>query len=79
MRNSLYGQPYFRRSNSRDYQCGAAGKDSRLYPFKSVADEHLLSLYDRSMACEHLQILVDAGILDSFVVAGGENSGRFQS
>jgi dTDP-glucose pyrophosphorylase len=54
-------------------------KDSRLYPFKRVAHKHLLSLYDRSMVFEYLQTLVDVGILDSIVIAGGENSGRFQS
>lgn len=55
----------------------AGGKGSRLYPLTKITNKHLLPVYDKPMIYYPIQTLVDAGIRDILVVAGGGNAGDF--
>ncbi len=55
----------------------AGGTGSRLHPLTTVTNKHLLPVYNRPMICFPIEKLIDAGIRDIMIVAGGENAGRF--
>ena len=55
----------------------AGGTGSRLFPLTKITNKHLLHIYDRPMIYYPIQTLVDAGIRDILIVAGGRNSGDF--
>jgi glucose-1-phosphate thymidylyltransferase len=55
----------------------AGGSGSRLYPLTKITNKHLLPIYDKPMIYYPIQTLVEAGIRDILLVAGGRNSGDF--
>ena len=55
----------------------AGGTGSRLAPLTRVTNKHLLPVYDRPMVFYPIQTLVNAGITDILLVAGGQNAGEF--
>jgi glucose-1-phosphate thymidylyltransferase len=55
----------------------AGGLGTRLHPLTKITNKHLLPIYDRPMIYYPLQTLVDAGIRDILVVAGGNHAGEF--
>jgi len=55
----------------------AGGLGTRLYPLTRVTNKHLLPVYDRPMVFYPIQALVQAGIEDILIVAGGNNAGDF--
>lgn len=55
----------------------AGGLGSRLSPLTRVTNKHLLPIYNRPMIYYPIQTLVDAGIKDILLVAGGNNAGEF--
>src|SRR6187200_1171557 len=55
----------------------AGGLGSRLDPLTRVTNKHLLPVYNRPMVYYPIQTLVDGGINEILVVAGGNNAGDF--
>ena len=55
----------------------AGGTGSRLYPLTKVTNKHLLPVYNEPMIYYPLRTLVEAGIVQILIVAGGRNSGDF--
>ena len=55
----------------------AGGTGSRLNPLTRVTNKHLLPVYDRPMVYYPIQTLVNAGIQEILLVAGGKNAGDF--
>ena len=55
----------------------AGGLGSRLEPLTRVTNKHLLPIYDRPMIYFPIQTLVDAGITEILLVAGGNHAGEF--
>jgi glucose-1-phosphate thymidylyltransferase len=55
----------------------AGGTGSRLFPLTKITNKHLLPVYDRPMIYYPIETLVDAGITDILIVAGGRNAGDF--
>src|SRR5437667_12075674 len=55
----------------------AGGTGSRLFPLTKITNKHLLPIYDKPMIYYPIQTLVEAGIRDILLVAGGRNSGDF--
>jgi glucose-1-phosphate thymidylyltransferase len=55
----------------------AGGKGSRLHPLTRVTNKHLLPVYDKPMLYYPIQTLVNAGIQEILLVAGGKNAGDF--
>ncbi len=55
----------------------AGGTGSRLDPLTRVTNKHLLPVYDKPMIYYPLQKLLEAGIRDILIVAGGNNAGDF--
>jgi glucose-1-phosphate thymidylyltransferase len=55
----------------------AGGLGTRLLPLTRVTNKHLLPVYDRPMIFYPIQTLVNAGITDILLVAGGQNAGDF--
>jgi glucose-1-phosphate thymidylyltransferase len=55
----------------------AGGTGSRLNPLTRVTNKHLLPVYDKPMIYYPIQTLVNAGITEILLVAGGRNSGDF--
>jgi glucose-1-phosphate thymidylyltransferase len=55
----------------------AGGSGSRLNPLTRVTNKHLLPVYDKPMVYYPIQTLVDAGIEEILLVAGGKNAGEF--
>lgn len=55
----------------------AGGLGTRLHPLTKITNKHLLPIYDRPMIHYPLRTLVDAGIRDILVVAGGNHAGEF--
>ncbi len=55
----------------------AGGLGTRLRPLTSIVNKHLLPVYDKPMIYYPIQALVNAGIEDILVVAGGNNAGDF--
>jgi glucose-1-phosphate thymidylyltransferase len=55
----------------------AGGTGSRLHPLTKVTNKHLLPVYDRPMIYFPIQTLVNAGITEILLVAGGKNAGEF--
>ena len=55
----------------------AGGTGSRLNPLTRVTNKHLLPVYDKPMVYYPIQTLVNAGIEEILLVAGGKNSGDF--
>ena len=55
----------------------AGGTGSRLFPLTKVTNKHLLPVYDRPMIYYPIQTLVNAGITEILLVAGGKNAGEF--
>ena len=55
----------------------AGGLGSRLFPLTKVTNKHLLPVYDKPMIYYPIQTLVNAGITDILLVAGGNNAGDF--
>lgn len=55
----------------------AGGLGTRLEPLTRITNKHLLPVYDRPMIFFPLQTLVDAGITEILLVAGGANAGDF--
>ncbi len=56
----------------------AGGIGSRLSPLTRATSKHLLPVFDRPMIFYSIQTLVNAGIHDILIVAGGQNAGDFQ-
>lgn len=55
----------------------AGGLGKRLRPLTRVTNKHLLPVYNKPMIFYPLEMLVEAGIHDILVVAGGNNAGDF--
>ena len=55
----------------------AGGLGKRLGALTRITNKHLLPIYDRPMIYYPLQTLVDAGISQILIVAGGSNAGDF--
>jgi len=55
----------------------AGGLGSRLLPMTRVTNKHLLPVYDRPMIYYPLQTLVEAGVTEILLVAGGNSAGGF--
>jgi len=55
----------------------AGGTGSRLLPLTKVTNKHLLPVYDKPMIFYPIAALVNAGISDMLLVAGGNNAGEF--
>lgn len=55
----------------------AGGSGSRLYPLTRVTNKHLLPVYDKPMVYYPIHTLVNAGIEEILLVAGGRNAGDF--
>ncbi|MBT8398741.1 MAG: NTP transferase domain-containing protein [Gemmatimonadetes bacterium] len=55
----------------------AGGLGTRLQPMTRVTNKHLLPVYDRPMIYFPIQQLVNAGVEDILLVAGGESAGDF--
>jgi glucose-1-phosphate thymidylyltransferase len=55
----------------------AGGTGSRLFPITRVTNKHLLPVYDKPMVYYPIQTLVNAGIQEILLVAGGKNAGDF--
>jgi glucose-1-phosphate thymidylyltransferase len=55
----------------------AGGLGTRLYPLTYATNKHLLPVYDRPMVFYPIQTLVNAGITEILVVAGGPHAGHF--
>ena len=55
----------------------AGGLGTRLRPLTSVTNKHLLPVYNQPMIYYPIQTLVNAGITDIMIVAGGSSAGDF--
>lgn len=55
----------------------AGGLGSRLEPLTRITNKHLLPVYDRPMIYFPIKTLVDAGISEILLVAGGNHAGEF--
>src|ERR1700745_943354 len=55
----------------------AGGTGSRLNPLTRVTNKHLLPIYEKPMVYYPIQTLVNAGIEEILLVAGGKNAGDF--
>lgn len=55
----------------------AGGLGTRLRPLTSVTNKHLLPVYNQPMIYYPIQTLVNAGVTDIMVVAGGSSAGDF--
>jgi glucose-1-phosphate thymidylyltransferase len=55
----------------------AGGSGTRLYPLTKALNKHVLPVYDRPMIYYPIQSLVQAGITDIILVAGGNHIGQF--
>src|SRR5258707_9674977 len=55
----------------------AGGTGSCLNPLTRVTNKHLLPVYDKLMVYYPIQTLVNAGIQEILLVAGGKNAGEF--
>jgi glucose-1-phosphate thymidylyltransferase len=55
----------------------AGGMGTRLYPLTKVTNKALLPVYDRPMVYWPIQTLVDSGIEDILLIAGGNSAGYF--
>ncbi len=55
----------------------AGGLGTRLLPLTRVTNKHLLPVYDQPMIYFPIQKLLQAGINDILIVAGGNNAGDF--
>lgn len=55
----------------------AGGLGTRLDPLTRIVNKHLLPVYDKPMIYYPIQALVNAGIEDILIVAGGNNAGDF--
>jgi glucose-1-phosphate thymidylyltransferase len=55
----------------------AGGLGTRLFPLTKVTNKHLLPVYNKPMIYYPIQTLVNAGISDILLVAGGNNAGDF--
>jgi glucose-1-phosphate thymidylyltransferase len=55
----------------------AGGLGTRLFPLTKITNKHLLPVYNKPMIYYPIQTLVDAGIEDILIVAGGTNAGDF--
>jgi glucose-1-phosphate thymidylyltransferase len=55
----------------------AGGTGSRLHPLTRVTNKHLLPIFDKPMVYYPIQTLVNAGIEEILLVAGGKNAGDF--
>jgi glucose-1-phosphate thymidylyltransferase len=55
----------------------AGGLGTRLHPLTKITNKHLLPVYDRPMIHYPLMTLVQAGIRDILIVAGGNHAGEF--
>ena len=55
----------------------AGGLGTRLFPLTKITNKHLLPVYDKPMIYYPIQTLVNAGIKEIMIVAGGNNAGDF--
>ena len=55
----------------------AGGLGTRLLPLTKVTNKHLLPVYDRPMIYYPIQTLVNAGVMETLLVTGGNNAGDF--
>jgi glucose-1-phosphate thymidylyltransferase len=55
----------------------AGGLGKRLYPLTKITNKHLLPVYDKPMIFYPLQTLINAGIDEILIVAGGNHAGDF--
>ena len=57
----------------------AGGLGTRLSPLTKITNKHLLPIYNKPMIYYPIQTLVEAGIKEILIVAGGRHSGDFLS
>jgi glucose-1-phosphate thymidylyltransferase len=55
----------------------AGGLGKRLHPLTKITNKHLLPIFCKPMIYYPIQTLVDAGIKDILIVAGGMHAGEF--
>ena len=55
----------------------AGGLGTRLAPLTKITNKHLLPIYNKPMIYYPIQTLVDMGIKEILLVAGGNNAGEF--
>ncbi len=55
----------------------AGGTGSRLFPLTKITNKHLLPVYKEPMIFYPIRTLINAGITEILIVAGGRNSGDF--
>jgi len=55
----------------------AGGLGTRLYPLTHITNKHLLPVYNQPMIYYPIQTLVEAGINEIMIVAGGPYAGHF--
>jgi glucose-1-phosphate thymidylyltransferase len=55
----------------------AGGLGSRLFPLTKVTNKHLLPVYNKPMIYYPIEALMNAGIQDILIVAGGNSPGDF--
>lgn len=55
----------------------AGGTGSRLYPLTKSINKHILPVYDRPMIYYPIESLVNSGITEIILVAGGNHIGQF--
>jgi glucose-1-phosphate thymidylyltransferase len=55
----------------------AGGTGSRLDPLTRITNKHLLPIYDRPMVLWAIEALVEAGVRELMLVAGGTHAGEF--
>ena len=55
----------------------AGGLGSRLFPLTKITNKHLLPIYNKPMIYYPIETLINAGIEDILIVAGGNSAGDF--
>src|SRR5436309_13229777 len=55
----------------------AGGLGTRLSPLTKITNKHLLPIYNRPMIYYPIRTLVEAGIREILIVAGGNSAGDF--
>src|SRR3989304_10571115 len=55
----------------------AGGLGTRLHPLTRITNKHLLPVYNKPMIYYPIETLVESGITDILIVAGGNNAGDF--
>lgn len=55
----------------------AGGLGTRLYPLTKITNKHLLPVFNKPMIYYPIETLIEAGIEDILIVAGGNSAGDF--